>query len=468
MSFQNDRITSIPAPLPLDYDRQYSFTNWETNNPGVPYPASALEAEFNAIQQAVDETQARLRLIQDDDGSVLNESVGNDQLKSEVLIGVNAPTNWATTTSYAVSDTVFQSNVWYYCLVAHVSDPSSFATDLGAGKWRELLDLTTVITVEAQNWANYPEDSLVPEGDLVDDYSALHHANKAAASAAAAASSAADAAADAAVVPAPSGGSANDLLRRNGAGTAYELFTPTAEAATATADTLALRDGSGRMKAADPAAADDVATQGWTEAQVTAAKAAAETDETDDTGYVTPKQLNRQIARKACPGAASFTTTSLTTITGTYSIVVATGTISGLSASVTLYPGDYVYLNYTTGTGTSGWKQVVTGGAGVTSFTVLDGAGTHSGNCEIYIPSTVSTDGLATSVFTDNTGVTVRINASEDIDGIRYGVGTGAIYSGAGRNGTTPLFAKGYFQYVQMINTSGTAVVATDAHVLVI
>lgn len=32
---------------------------------------------------------------------------------------------------------------------------------------------------EAENWANYPEDSLVPEGDQVDDYSALHWANKA-------------------------------------------------------------------------------------------------------------------------------------------------------------------------------------------------------------------------------------------------------------------------------------------------
>lgn len=39
---------------------------------------------------------------------------------------------------------------------------------------------------EAQEWANHPEDVLVPSGDLVDDYSALHHRNKAAASAAAA------------------------------------------------------------------------------------------------------------------------------------------------------------------------------------------------------------------------------------------------------------------------------------------
>ena len=28
---------------------------------------------------------------------------------------------------------------------------------------------------ESRNWANYPEDQLVPEGDQVDDYSAMHH-----------------------------------------------------------------------------------------------------------------------------------------------------------------------------------------------------------------------------------------------------------------------------------------------------
>ena len=31
---------------------------------------------------------------------------------------------------------------------------------------------------ESRNWANYPEDQLVPEGDQVDDYSAMHHSSK--------------------------------------------------------------------------------------------------------------------------------------------------------------------------------------------------------------------------------------------------------------------------------------------------
>lgn len=37
----------------------------------------------------------------------------------------------------------------------------------------------TADALEAQHWANYPEDALVPEGDLVDDYSAYHWMKKA-------------------------------------------------------------------------------------------------------------------------------------------------------------------------------------------------------------------------------------------------------------------------------------------------
>lgn len=50
---------------------------------------------------------------------------------------------------------------------------------------------------ESENWANYPVDSLVPEGDQENDYSALHHATKASEEAASASSDASSAASDA-------------------------------------------------------------------------------------------------------------------------------------------------------------------------------------------------------------------------------------------------------------------------------
>ena len=50
---------------------------------------------------------------------------------------------------------------------------------------------------ESRNWANYPVDQLVPEGDQTDDYSALHHATKATDSAVSAAGDALSTASDA-------------------------------------------------------------------------------------------------------------------------------------------------------------------------------------------------------------------------------------------------------------------------------
>lgn len=71
---------------------------------------------------------------------------------------------------------------------------------------------------EAEHWANYPEDSLVPEGDGVDDYSALHWANKAAASAAGV------------NLPSVTTGDDEKMLKVNDTEDGYELFSQIATA----------------------------------------------------------------------------------------------------------------------------------------------------------------------------------------------------------------------------------------------
>lgn len=178
MSYHNIRITGIPAPLASDYDRQVNFTDFEILNPGDPPRGVDLDAEFNAVQQALDETQDRLRLVQRDDGALANESVGLDQLKTEAKIGVNTPADWAPFTQYAVNDSVIVNDgAWYIALQSHVSS-DDFDNDLLSGYWEELIDLTPY-TVEARNWATYPEDQLVPEGNGTDEYSAFHYAQKA-------------------------------------------------------------------------------------------------------------------------------------------------------------------------------------------------------------------------------------------------------------------------------------------------
>jgi len=41
-----------------------------------------------------------------------NDSVGNEQLKSGIVIGINAATAWLTATVYDLDDTVYQGNIY--------------------------------------------------------------------------------------------------------------------------------------------------------------------------------------------------------------------------------------------------------------------------------------------------------------------------------------------------------------------
>lgn len=112
----------------------------------------------------------------------------------------------------------------------------------------------------ALTWAS--ADSALAAGAAASAAAASASASAAATSETNAATSETNAAASAAKIPDPSGGSALDLIRRNAGGTAYEFVTPDS---TNTADTIPIRDGSGRMQAADPSAAQDVATKNWAE-----------------------------------------------------------------------------------------------------------------------------------------------------------------------------------------------------------
>jgi len=65
---------------PPAYTRNYSFSNFETNNPGQPKPGVQLDTEYDNVSVAMTGTQAALALIQRDDGRLANGSVGVDQL----------------------------------------------------------------------------------------------------------------------------------------------------------------------------------------------------------------------------------------------------------------------------------------------------------------------------------------------------------------------------------------------------
>lgn len=69
--------------VPVPYNRQYIFGLDSSNDPGHPVQGYNLDAEYNAVEIALDETQARLAEIQRDDGQLANDSVGSDQLRED-------------------------------------------------------------------------------------------------------------------------------------------------------------------------------------------------------------------------------------------------------------------------------------------------------------------------------------------------------------------------------------------------
>lgn len=129
----------MTAPTP--YDLAYSFQAYQIANPTRPLPADKLETEFAAISLTTDQIIANLALIQRTDGALANNSVGYDQLKVEIYPGFSQPHAWVTSTAYVVNNSVYNGSALYRCIVAHTS--GTFATDLAAGKWELLIDLTS-------------------------------------------------------------------------------------------------------------------------------------------------------------------------------------------------------------------------------------------------------------------------------------------------------------------------------------
>lgn len=128
---------------PPSYQRAFSFLGWTQTNPSTPQPGDKLDLEFNAIQITLSATLGNLALIQRDDGKIANGVVTRDSLATDLQIGMETPTPWATATAYTTTSYVSINGKFYVCAVAHTS--GTFATDLAAGKWTLVADMNSVL-----------------------------------------------------------------------------------------------------------------------------------------------------------------------------------------------------------------------------------------------------------------------------------------------------------------------------------
>ena len=153
-----------PVSQPQTYNRQYNFTEYQALNPTLPLPAAFVDLEFNNVKVTLDQTLSNLKLIQRDDGKLLNGIVGRDQLAPDVVLGVNPSTPWAKGINYVVNDTVFFGLQLYRCLIAHIA--GVFATDLAAGKWLLIADFSALVTAGVASIGGATGVVTIPGGNI--------------------------------------------------------------------------------------------------------------------------------------------------------------------------------------------------------------------------------------------------------------------------------------------------------------
>ena len=67
-------------PQPPPYNRSFSFSNFQAQNPTAVPPGSSIDLELNNVKANSDGVSANLARIQRDDGALANGSVSFDQL----------------------------------------------------------------------------------------------------------------------------------------------------------------------------------------------------------------------------------------------------------------------------------------------------------------------------------------------------------------------------------------------------
>lgn len=131
-------------PTPDKPTLDYSYSAFQQAQGDNSFPGTQLDNDLANLKQAIDETIDFTGRVVRSDGALQNGIVTQASLSSELQIGVRPPTPWLTGTAYALNDTVTTENGLYACLAAHTA--GTFATDLAAGRWALLFELTSLAT----------------------------------------------------------------------------------------------------------------------------------------------------------------------------------------------------------------------------------------------------------------------------------------------------------------------------------
>jgi hypothetical protein len=83
-----DSLDPLTAPMPAPPVRQFSFTDFQTNNPTAPPPGDRLDAEFDRANNAVTDTIAWANVTLNTDGTLRDGIVGESNLQPDLFDSV--------------------------------------------------------------------------------------------------------------------------------------------------------------------------------------------------------------------------------------------------------------------------------------------------------------------------------------------------------------------------------------------
>jgi hypothetical protein len=84
-----DAITKLTAPMPAPPVRQFSFTDFQTNNPTAPPPGDRLDAEFDRANTSISDTITWANVSLNTDGTIRDGVIGENNLVSGLFEDVS-------------------------------------------------------------------------------------------------------------------------------------------------------------------------------------------------------------------------------------------------------------------------------------------------------------------------------------------------------------------------------------------
>lgn len=125
---------------PTPYDRQFSFQDFQAQEPTTPLPGDEVDGELNSVKVTLDQTLVNLAKIQRDDGALKNGIVTQDSLSDSLSIGFTYRGSWVSGVNYLISDGASVGSTFYKARSSHLS--SGLNQPPNAAFWDPIADFT--------------------------------------------------------------------------------------------------------------------------------------------------------------------------------------------------------------------------------------------------------------------------------------------------------------------------------------